>query len=91
MIEIVWDDKFKGIYKKWSRKHPDLVGVFRNKLHLFAKNPFQYSLRTHSLTGNLKGLWSLWINYEYRLIFEFVAKDKQRVLLIDIGIHDEVY
>jgi addiction module RelE/StbE family toxin len=90
MIEIIWDDRFKRIYKNWSKKHPELVESFRNRMELFESNPFHPSLRTHSLCGILKGLWSLWITYEYRLIFKFVDR-KRRVLLIDIGTHEEVY
>ncbi len=91
MVEIIWDEKFKRIYKNWSKKHPNIVESFRNKMELFANNPFHPSLRTHSLSGILKGLWSLWISYEYRLIFKFVDREKKKVLLIDIGTHDEVY
>lgn len=91
MIEIVWDKKFKRIYKSWSKKHPDLVDSFRDKMGLFINDPFHPSLRTHSLSGILKGLWSLRITYEYRLIFKFIGKGKKKVLLIDIGTHEEVY
>ena len=59
MIEIVWDDKFKKIYKSWSKKHPDLVSSFKDKMELFANNPFNPSLKTHSLSGILKGLWGI--------------------------------
>ncbi|MFQ6120152.1 MAG: hypothetical protein ACE5KE_09735 [Methanosarcinales archaeon] len=48
MIEIIWDEKFKRIYKKWSKKHPDLVERFRNKLELFVDDPFNPS----SIKGN---------------------------------------
>ena len=91
MIEIIWDENFKRIYKKWGKKHPDLVDSFRDKLELFANDPFHPSLKTHSLSGVLKGLWSSRISYEYRLIFKFLDKKKKKVLLIDIGTHDEVY
>ena len=91
MIEIVWDKKFKRIYKNWSKKHPELIDSFRNKMELFVNNPFHSSLRTHSLSGVLKGLWSLSITYEYRLIFKFIDKQKKKILLIDIGTHNEVY
>jgi addiction module RelE/StbE family toxin len=91
MIELVWDEKFKRIYKKWSQKHPDLVDQFRNKMELFVTNPFHPSLRTHTLSGVLKGLWASRINYEHRLVFKFIDKQKRKVLLIDLGTHEEVY
>lgn len=62
---------------------------FEKSLSLFTENPFHPSLKTHSLTGNLKGYRAFSITYEYRLIFRFLSEDK--ALLIDIGTHDEVY
>lgn len=61
MIELIWDEKFKRIFK------------------------------THRLSGILKGSWAIRINYEHRLVFKFVHKEKKKVLLIDIGTHREVY
>ena len=71
MIELIWDDKFKRIFKKWSQKHPDLMEQFRNKMELFVIDPFHPSLK--------------------RLIFRFVDKEKKKILLIDLGTHNEVY
>jgi addiction module RelE/StbE family toxin len=91
MIEIFWDDRFKRTYKDWINKHPDLVEIFQEKIEIFGKDPFHPSLRTHTLSGTLKGLWSCWISYDYRLIFKFMDRGKKKVLLIDVGTHDEVY
>ncbi len=91
MIELIWDEKFKRIYKKWKQKHPDLVDQFKDKMELFVTNPFHPSLRTHTLSGVLKGLWSSRINYEHRLVFKFIDKQKSKVLLVDLGTHEEVY
>jgi mRNA-degrading endonuclease YafQ of YafQ-DinJ toxin-antitoxin module len=41
------------------------------------------------LSGELKGLWSFSIEYDCRVIFEFIEDNK--ALFIDIGSHDEVY
>lgn len=73
MIELVWDEKFKRIYKKWREKHADLAEQFRIKMELFVTDPF-HPLKTHSLSGVLKGSWSLRINYEQRLNFQFSRK-----------------
>jgi len=66
-----------------------LIAKFENKLTLFCSEPFHSSLKTHRLSGNLKGYFAFSITYEYRLIFKFMAENK--VLLLDIGTHDEVY
>ena len=91
MIELVWDKKFNKIYKSWIKKHPDLLETFKSKIELFINDPFYPSLQTHSLSGILKGLWSLRIDYEHRLVFKFIEEEKTKVLLIDIGTHEEVY
>lgn len=70
MVEIVWDSKFRKTFKKWSKKHPELVETFKNKLELFTSNPFHPQLKTHSLSVILKALWAFRITYEYRLIFK---------------------
>lgn len=89
MIEIIWDDAFIRILKKWQRKHPRLKNKFRQQLTQFSNNPHHPSLKTHSLSGQLKNCWAVSITFKYRLVFKFV--DDNKVLLIDIGTHDEVY
>ncbi|MEB3311980.1 MAG: type II toxin-antitoxin system mRNA interferase toxin, RelE/StbE family [Snowella sp.] len=89
MINIVWDDPFLKILKKWKKKHPDLIAKFEDKLTLFCSEPFHPSLKTHGLSGNLKSYFAFSINYEHRVIFKFMSEDE--VLLVEIGTHDEVY
>jgi addiction module RelE/StbE family toxin len=89
MIELIWDEPFLRILKKWRKKHPELIERFQHKISVFTNEPFHPSLRTHSLSGNLEGYWALSITYEHRLVFKFISDSK--VLLIDIGTHDEVY
>lgn len=91
MIELIWDKGFKLTHKKWERKHPELRDQFRDKIKLFISDPFHPSLKTHRLSGKLKGLWSISITYEERLTFEFVDKGMKKVLLVDIGKHKDVY
>lgn len=89
MIKIVWDEGFKKIYKKKVKNNDKLKKKFWNAIELFSINPFSPRLRTHKLTGKLEGLWSFGIAFDCRVIFKFLNEDK--VLLIDIGSHDEVY
>jgi mRNA interferase YafQ len=60
-------------------------------LRLLADDPFTPSLKSHKLGGNLAGLWSCSIAYDYRIIFRF-SKDEQLleivILLVDIGSHN---
>jgi mRNA-degrading endonuclease YafQ of YafQ-DinJ toxin-antitoxin module len=55
----------------------------------FTDNPHHHSLRTHKLSGKLRGLWAFVVAYDCRVVFQFL--DERNVLLIDIGKHDEVY
>ena len=88
-IKLTWDESFKRIYKKKIKKRPELRELFWEKIGLFTEEPFHKSLRTHKLTGKLGGLWAFSIDYDTRLIFEFVDEDE--VSLVDFGSHDEVY
>ena len=88
-IKLTWDESFKRIYKKKIKKRPELRELFWKKIELFTVEPFHKSLRTHKLTGKLSSLWAFSIDYDTRLIFEFVNEDE--VSLVDFGSHDEVY
>jgi addiction module RelE/StbE family toxin len=91
MVELIWDDKFKKAYKKWVNQHPELKAQFAKKIIQFAEDPFHPSLKTHTLSGVMKGLWSFRITYEQRLVFDFIDESRTHVVLIDIGSHEEVY
>ena len=89
MLKITWDQGFKRIYKKKIKTDDDLKKRFWDTVELFSKTPFNPRLRTHKLTGKLEGLWAFSVAFDCRVIFKFLDKDE--VLLIDIGGHDEVY
>ena len=55
------------------------------------KEPYDSSLKTHTLSGKLKGLWAFSITYNQRLVFEFADNTRKKVFLVYIGTHDEVY
>jgi mRNA-degrading endonuclease YafQ of YafQ-DinJ toxin-antitoxin module len=42
-----------------GKKHPDLIGEFKKRLNLFSQDPFFPSLKTHTLHGDLIGLWAI--------------------------------
>ena len=89
MIELIWDAPFLRMLKKWKKKHPNLVTRFEERLLLFTEDPYHPSLKTHHLSNNLKEFWAFSINYEHRVVFQFI--DDTTVLLIAIGLHDQVY
>ena len=91
MVELFWSERFTKNYRKWVERHPELREEFADRIRLFAENPFSPRLKTHSLSGNLQGLWAFSINYHYRLVFQFPDDDRTKAILEDIGTHDEVY
>jgi len=89
VISIIWDQGFKRIYKNKVKNNEELKRRFWETMKLFLQEPFNTHLRTHKLTGKLEGLWAFSVTYDCRVSFKFIDKDK--ILLIDIGGHDEVY
>ncbi|MCK4352933.1 type II toxin-antitoxin system mRNA interferase toxin, RelE/StbE family [candidate division WOR-3 bacterium] len=89
MRNIIWGSSFKRAYKRLIRADPSLRPKVVKALETVTKAPFYPSLKTHKLSGELKGLWALVVEYDCRIVFQF-TKDGD-ILLIDIGTHDEVY
>ena len=89
MIEYVWDNNFRRSYKKKISRNSELKSKFQQSIKMFSEEPFHIKLKTHKLSGTLKDCWAFSVDYDCRIIFKFI--DKNRVLLIDIGSHDEVY
>lgn len=87
---LVWTDTFFRTARKFLRRHPELVGLFKNVLHLLETNPQTPQLHLHSLRGRHQGKHAVRLNYEYRIVLLLKIVDKE-VILLDVGSHDEVY
>lgn len=77
---------FKKMAKKLSQTERQ---VLDEKIEWFVNNPSDPRLKTHALTGRLKGYFSFSISFKKRVVFIFVSEDE--AILIDVGSHDEVY
>jgi addiction module RelE/StbE family toxin len=91
---LAFAPSFKRAYKATIRRRPDLLPKILGKLRLLSNDPFDASLRTHKLKGRLSGAWSCSVEYDCRIVFDFVENPDsggEEILLIDIGTHDEVY
>lgn len=76
----------KTFIKQLKKLPVHLVIIATAKTQLFEKDPFHPSLRVHSLTGNLKGYWSLSVNDKYRILF---SREKGGIIHFHfIGAHD---
>ena len=94
MKVITFARSFKRAYKAIIRKRPELQPKVEAVLRLLAENAFEPSLQTHKLKGQLAGSWACTVEYDCRIVFDFVANPEsgdEEILLLDIGSHDEVY
>lgn len=89
MIELVWDPGFKRSYRKLIKNNQNIKTKFIEKIKLFSENPFDIRLKTHKLSGQLKDYWAFSIDYNCRIVFRFINDNK--ILLVEIGSHQEVY
>jgi mRNA-degrading endonuclease YafQ of YafQ-DinJ toxin-antitoxin module len=89
MTEISLSSSFRKAFKKKVRDNPTLEKRFWERVAVFKDDPFDPRLRTHKLSGSMRDWWSFSVDYDVRVVFSFV--DANRVLLVDIGTHEEVY
>ena len=90
MYEIIQTEKYKKRAIKFFKKHKTLLPKYEKCIAHLESNPFHPSLRLHKLKGELRDFYSVSIDMEYRIIIDFVIVD-DRIILIDIGSHDEIY
>ena len=82
MIKVSYSSKFRKAFRRLPARTQVAVA---DKEKLFKQDQFYPSLKTHPLKGELKGLFSFSVNYQYRVLFRF--KDSQSVVFINIGTH----
>ena len=85
-MKISYSNRFAKQYKKLPSSIQDIAEF---KEEIFKKDPFDSRLKTHKLHGNLNGLWAIRIDYQYRLIFEFIKKNQTH--FHSVGNHDIYY
>lgn len=77
------------------RQNPQLRPLIEETLEQLATDPFHPTLKTHKLSGDLAGIWACSIDYNYRILFEFIISsndaEEDAILLLNIGDHDDVY
>ena len=89
-MKLVKDENYQRKERKFFRKHVHLVDKYAEVLTKLKINPFDPSLKTHKLKGELKEFYSCSLTYEYRIICIFLIQD-ETIVLVDIGSHNEVY
>jgi addiction module RelE/StbE family toxin len=94
MRTITFASSFKRAYKSRIRNRKALATKVNAVIQLLASDPFEPSLQTHKLKGALSGSWACSVEYDCRIVFDFVKNPESgedEILLIDVGTHDEVY
>lgn len=84
-MKIYYSSKFAKEYRKLPLRIKLLA---EEKEKVFRKNPQSPNLKTHKLTGKLKEYYAFSIDYQYRIIFEFVSE--KEVWFHSVGTH-EIY
>jgi mRNA interferase YafQ len=92
-MQVLWSNGFTRSFKKITKRNPQLKERIAEVLVLLADDPFNPSLKSHKLTGNLAGLWACSVAYDCRIVFEFSEEEALEVfiLLVNVGTHDDVY
>ena len=83
-------EKYSKIEKKFFKKHTDLILKYGEVLKKLQINPFDNSLKTDKLKGELKEFYASHLTYEYRIIL-IIKIVNNEIILVNIGTHDEVY
>ena len=83
-MTIYYTSRFRRSYKNLDRQ---LKSAVQKRVALFRLNPLDRRLRTHSLHGTLKDIWSFSVDARYRILFEFIDSRREQVIFLDIGNH----
>ncbi|PIP63671.1 type II toxin-antitoxin system mRNA interferase toxin, RelE/StbE family [Candidatus Roizmanbacteria bacterium CG_4_10_14_0_2_um_filter_33_96] len=88
-MKILYQNSFKKSYKKRFFNNKRLINIISLRIQQFNINPNDIQLRTHTLSGAKKGLRSLSVTGDIRIIFYYDQNDN--AVFIDIGTHNQVY
>ncbi len=90
MPSILTTRTYERRLKKFIKLHPELRSKYVATIKLLAINPNHPSLHLHKLKGQLSNLHAVSLTYKYRISLTFLIK-KDKIMLVDIGTHDQVY
>jgi addiction module RelE/StbE family toxin len=94
MRTLVWTPTFERAYRRVVRYQPELRSGVERALQKLAEDPFHPGLHSHKLKGELAGAWACTVDYDYRILFDFVTNQEtgeKEILLLTMGTHEEVY
>lgn len=86
MPKLITSAYYEKRLELFKQKHSDLRNSYLKTITLLEANPHHPSLRLHKLKGKLVPFYSVSIDMKYRILFDFMIRDDQ-IILIDIGDH----
>lgn len=94
MRELVLTPRFEKAFRRLVGKNPSLKPSIEAALQRLAADVNDPRLKTHHLSGQLKGLHACSVSYDFRIVFARQKHPKTGVeacLLINLGTHEEDY
>lgn len=94
MSELVLTPRFERAFRRLVGKNPAHQPQIETALRQMAADVGDARLRTHHLSGPLKGLHACSVGYDCRIVFARQKHPKtgaEVLLLVNIGSHEEVY
>lgn len=86
-MNITFSKKFQKQYKKFSNPQKKLI---TETLFIFEQNPNDKSLRNHALLGKFKGIRSIDVAFDIRILIQEEG-NYTMVLLVSVGTHSSIY
>lgn len=87
-MKIYVSTSYIKTHRKLTKRNIPLLQKIKDTLVLFQEDPLRPSLRLHKLTGREIDEWSISVNRDIRIIFQYIPEG---ILLTEVGSHDEVY
>lgn len=85
-MQLVRNESYQRKERKFFKKHVDLLDKYEQVLTKLKENPFDASLKTHKLHGDLSEFHACSLTHDYRIVIQ-----NGMIFLVDIGGHDDVY
>ena len=73
MRTLIWSLHFSRSLRRKLRQNPPLHQPIEAALRQLADDPFHPSLHSHKLKGELAGAWACPVDFDNRILFEFVT------------------
>ena len=91
---LVETPRFARALRKYTKRDRGRQDCVAETLLRMGSDVFEPSLKTHVLTGDMAGRYACSCGYDCRIVFSLEKDPKtkrEKILLLDVGTHNEVY